>query len=95
MATVHKRRKRRGAEGWQKILGRFKDSGLNVEAFCRAESISTASYYRWRQRLGENEKQALATDQTPFIELGPLGGNTAWDIELELGDGLVLRLRRN
>ncbi len=95
MATCHKKRKRRGAEGWKEILGRFNDSGLNIKAFCRAESISTASYYRWRQRLGGNRKQTLVTDQVPFIELGSLDGSTAWDIELELGSGLVLRLRRS
>ncbi len=94
MGVGHRKSIRRRDEQWKDILERFDSSGLSVKAFCGAESISTASYYRWRQRLGKVGERAQAIEGASFIELGPLEGRPAWDIELELGGGLVLRLRR-
>jgi len=70
-------------------------SGLSVAAFCRAEAISPGSYFRWRERLAED----AATPDTPgaapaFIEMGTLGASQVWDLEIDLGSGIVLRLRR-
>ncbi len=95
MEVGHRKSIRRRAEQWKDILERYESSGLSIKAFCGAESISTASYYRWRHLLGKAGKRAPAIEGTSFIELGPLEGRPAWDIELELGGGLVLRLRRS
>jgi hypothetical protein len=64
--------------------------------------VSTASFYNWRKRLREsapNDGSATAGAPAPtFLDLGALGaadgGAGCWDIELALGDGVVLRLRR-
>ena len=101
MATT-KRRRRRSHAQWQGLIERAAHSPLSIEAFCRAEDISTASFYSWRKRL-EARMPSAAMVETPtedgaFLELGVLGSEAAspapWDIELELDAGVILRLRR-
>jgi hypothetical protein len=69
---------------------------------CRGEDVSTASFYSWRKRLGAATPGGAvaegAAEDGAFLELGVLGseagGPAPWDIELKLGAGVVLRLRR-
>jgi hypothetical protein len=101
MATS-KRRARRSRAQWQGLIERAARSPLSIAAFCRAEDVSTASFYSWRKRLGAaTSGGAVAEDAAEdgtFLELGTLrpevAGPRPWDIELELGAGMVLRLRR-
>ena len=97
-----RRRTRRSHAQWQRLLERAAQSPLSIEAFCRAEDVSTASFYSWRKRLAAVTSGASVAEPTAedgmFLDLGVLGtevGDSArWDIELELGAGMVLRLRR-
>jgi hypothetical protein len=101
MATSNRRARRSRAQ-WQGLIERAALSPLSIGAFCRGEGISTASFYSWRRRLGEAAPGRAVAEATgedgAFLELGMLGtdvGDSArWDIELQLGAGLVLRLRR-
>jgi len=101
MATSNRRARRSPAQ-WQGLIERAAHSPLSIGAFCGAEGISTASFYSWRKRLGAVPPGAAVAETTAeddaFLELGMLGtdvGDSArWDIELQLGAGLVLRLRR-
>lgn len=36
---------------WQRRMARFRELGLTVSAFCRAEGVSVWSFYHWRKRL--------------------------------------------
>jgi hypothetical protein len=94
-----KRKWQRCAEGkWRELLERQVTSGQSVEAFCRAQSLSTGSFYRWRrQPAGAADAEELTTQAssaTPArVDLGALGdGCGGRELELALGGGLVLRL---
>ena len=39
------------AAAWRRRVRRFERSGLTVVGFCDREGVSTASFYRWRNRL--------------------------------------------
>ena len=60
------------------IMARFADSGLSIDVFCQRESISTASFYRWRSLLGEPSPREVATrsalraSAAAFVDLGTL-----------------------
>ena len=86
------RGQRRSEAQWRVLIERYASSGLGVQAFCRAESISAASFYRWRQRSfdapGGREPSAPR-----FFDLGALGGGERWELKLDLGGGRMLRLR--
>jgi len=93
-----KRRARRGRAQWQGLIERAAHSPQSISAFCRAEDVSTASFYSWRKRLGAATPGGAVAEDGTFLALGTLGpeigGAAPWDIELELGAGMVLRLRR-
>lgn len=91
---------RRNQGEWRLLLARFCTSGVGVEAFCRREAISAASFYRWRSLLGNDGGEIVSSDTAPaFVDLGTL--NTApsararLDLKLDLGDGLILHLVRS
>jgi len=81
---------------WEQIIGAFERSGLTQEAFCQRESIAAGSLSTWRRKLTEEHASGL------FMELpmAPSPGRSApaekmaWDVELDLGAGMILRLRR-
>jgi len=91
---------RRSADEWQSLVREQGVSGLSAKAFCTERGIGEASFYKWRQRFAA-EKHLPASSALPFVDVSALaiasGGKMShrqWLIELELGDGLILRLNR-
>ena len=90
-------RTRRTAEQWRTLIAEQAGSGLSQEAFCKQKKLALSTFASWKRRLGrgpavENEP---TSDPATWIDLGSLGARSAgWDIELDLGDGVCLRLRR-
>ncbi len=85
------KRIRRSPQQWQAIVDRQAASGLAARAFCDTHQFSYPVFCKWRKRLTPG-------DQPPLIDLSSLvhaPSVTQWDIELELGDGMTLRLRRS
>ena len=93
---------RRSRSEWRSLLAKASGSGLGVEAFCRREGISAASFYRWRSLLSDavDRGEVVVRDRAPaFVDLGALNSASSprqrLDLKLELGDGLVLHLARS
>jgi len=95
-----KRRARvmRTQEQWKALLEEFNASGLTRTAFCKKHKISTSSLYRWQLFF------ASSPGDTDFIDVTQTLSDTSlppaiqtsenkWQVELELGAGMVLRLR--
>lgn len=91
---------RRSREEWQALLNRFDARRDSVTDFCVRESISEASYYRWRGLLPgalPQHEPAQQPNPSAFLDLGRLSTNSAvprLDLKLDLGGGLVLHLVR-
>lgn len=88
---------RRSAEQWQQLIDEHAESGLSQSAFCKREHLSLSSFTNWKRKrsTAPGHRKASAPGPTPWIDLGNLGVERAgWDIELDLGDGICLRLRR-
>ena len=96
------KQRRYRADTWQKILGRFEESGLTAAAFCAREKICTKSLYRWRSRLGGGSDHALVAKAAQltrktgdFIDLGDLrSSDSRFEVRLELGAGVILSIAR-
>ena len=104
MSTTPRQRKRvrlrRTADQWQSLFDRFEQSGQTRDQFCQEQGLSLSSFSRWRTKL---RQQILAkptpSDSPLFTELTPAVppeglAVSGWDIELQLGAGVVIRLRR-
>ena len=100
-----RRRTRRTAAQWRKLIERFDRSGQTRGKFCAANGLALSTFDLWRRKLGETQAPAdEAHPESLFVELtnaaeppGPsrtAAGTGAWEVELDLGAGVVLRLRR-
>ena len=95
----HHKRPHRNEHQWRAILARYQSCGLSVQAFCRQEAISAASFYRWRALLDDSQGQHETTEASPaFLDLGSLDAvppaRRRLELKLDLGDGLTLHLVR-
>jgi hypothetical protein len=86
---------RRSLVEGERLVAEFEASDLGRKAFCRSRAISVSTLDYWRKRTKVDGQQALAAAHPGFIEIAPLRGVGALDVELELGGGVVLRLRRS
>lgn len=92
---------RRSRQQWAELIELQPDSGLSISQFCKQAGVSYQSFQNWRKKL---EPQALKADSASgFIELTAPSSSVAdartdkpghWLIELDLGDGLRLRIAR-
>lgn len=92
-------RRRQSAEEWRGVLARYASSGLTVAAFCQRESISTASFYRWRCALSgapsRSRQPRGAANTAKFVDLGNLHSHRPrLELRLDLGGGVLLHLVR-
>jgi hypothetical protein len=103
--TLAKRRwTRRTEHEWREVFARFERSGQTQEQFCTDQGIVLSSFTRWRQKLRHRppKQSATASQENPtvaaadalFVELSSARAEQCWDAELQLGAGVVLRLRR-
>jgi hypothetical protein len=87
------RRRRRSQAEWQQLLDEQKSSGLSQEEFCIQRSISQKRFTHWKRRL---QKAKSSPPDNHWLELPgvPAMRSSGWEIELDLGQGLRLRLRQ-
>ena len=97
---------RRTAAQWQTLVAEQRRSGLSMAAFCRREELTYQSFVTHARRVpavvaDERTDAELALPE--FVEIGTaaaLGPASApapsspWLVELDLGEGLQLRIRR-
>jgi len=92
---------RRSASEWHALMGLYSSSAETRQQFCARHGVALSTFAWWRRRLRQQGPTPLAArSSTPtqalFVELEPPSRalSPAWDMELELGDGVFLRLRR-
>ena len=89
-------RPRRSRAQWQRLLDAQSASGLSQQAYCAQRHIAYSSFCRWKRELARVERNARPTGTSSFVELTvPTPAESRWEVELELGNGVFLRLRRS
>lgn len=94
---------RRSASEWRALVQAFTHSGETRTQFCERHGVALSTFAWWRSHL--RCELTASSDSTPlpasalFVELAQedkavAGASTRWDVELELGSGVFLRLRR-
>ena len=73
---------------WRTIMARYEESGLSGKGFREAEGIGKSAFWRWRPANGD-----AGGGKAVFVQLAG-GSASSWDAELDLGAGVVLRVRR-
>ena len=86
---------KRSPDEWQAIVSRFERSAQGCREFCTAENLAPSTFWWWRRKLGRTGSAGGTVDAAVFVELRDDGlAAPVWDAELELGGGVVLRVRR-
>ena len=90
-----------GAEAvWRERLVRFESGDLTVAEFCRREGVSNPSFYQWRKRLAQPDRQSkqvkravhsstASGDSSRFLPVSVSGFGAA---EVELPNGIKIRV---
>jgi len=101
-SPIRRPRVRRNTEQWQDIIHRFEQSGQTRDAFCAEQSLALSTFSRWRHRLRAlSALPPRSNEAISFVELPAAGdamvapSSIDWDVELQLGVDIVLRLRRS
>lgn len=98
---------RRSPAEWRELLSSYERSGLSQQAFCDRHGLALSTFCKWRRSLGgsvtptaapvfaelEVAPAAAMSDGMPVEPIEPPTGH-GWDVELALGEGIVLRIRR-
>lgn len=87
---------------WQHLIEQQATSGLSQEAFCASQGLAKGTFQYWKRRLrrGALTGRSQAPTDVLFTPLPDMGMRHAqpsrdgWLIELDLGNGMCLRLRR-
>ena len=92
MTETPRRHVRRSPGEWQQLIDEQARSGQSQRAFCAARALSAKSFQHWKRQLAAT----AAAPSSPWLDLGQLRESvaTGWEVELELGEGVCLRLRR-
>lgn len=96
---------RRSASDWQHLVEGYQQSGEHRHAFCARHgvSVNTLSWWQWRLRQTvAGARRSNPTKRAPlFVEVEPADEvqqqasvPAGWDVELDLGAGMTLRVRR-
>ena len=93
---------RRSASEWRALMGLYANSAETRKQFCARHGVALSTFAWWRRRLRQKAptavvaRAAAAPAHALFVEIEqPTHAlSPAWDMELELGAGMFLRLRR-
>jgi len=84
---------RRSRAEWEQLMADYESSHQTQRDFCALHDVAYSSFCYWRKRL----RMPVEGESTvsPLIELPVLTPDErpVWRIELDLGAGIVLRIR--
>jgi hypothetical protein len=81
--------RRRSAAEWRGLIERYRQSGLGINECCAQAGVRVRTFEQWYRRTRRAEQR---TGQ--FVEVKPLGTAAGpWAVEVELPNGVRLRLR--
>ena len=88
--------KRRNKAEWRRLIDEQAASGLSRKVFCENAGIALSTFAYWKRKLRCDEP-VKGGSLDDWIELTPPTTDpaSAWHIELDLGNGVCLRLRRS
>lgn len=96
---------RRSESEWRALMRVFSRSSETRTRFCERHGVALSTFDWWRSRLRREASARAVSNTAPsrpgalFVELAEedkpvVAAPAHWDMELELGAGVFLRLRR-
>lgn len=86
--------KRRGLDNqesrqayWRDHIEKWRRSGQSKQSYCREQGLNPASFYRWCGKLN-----SIPGEAPRFIPVQLRQSAAGYPVEIELGNGVVVRL---
>ena len=96
MSQAPQIKSRRSRDDWSQLMTEYEAGELTQRQFCERHQLAYSTFCYWRKRLSAGVvRTELAATSMPLIELPvlPTPGQSDWRLELELGHGVILRLK--
>jgi hypothetical protein len=82
------------AELWRVRIREAAQSGLSVRQFCRRRKLRECQFYWWQRKLKQGRRAPALEGRASFALVSEEAGAVDAGLELVLGDGRRLRIRR-
>jgi len=86
------------ADYWQSHLDNWQQGSLTQRQYCQQNNLGLSTFQKWKKKLYPSLVSSKQLSE-PFIEIPAHSLEpqpvTQWDIELELGNNITLRLRQS
>ena len=93
--TQSPRRPRKIRSQWRAIISEFNQSHSPARVFCTDHDLAYGTFAKWRHHFAKPSEKKI--EPPGLIELiqpaSSQPGSEYWHVELELGNGMTLRLR--
>ena len=93
-SSTSKRRDRRTRSQWSGLISEQASSGLSQQAFCEQHDLGLTTFYKWKRKLDDVGVLQLSPGAFVEVPLNDVASQPGFELELELGEGMRLRLRR-
>ncbi len=86
--------RRKSREEWVVLMADYEVGDLPQREFCERHEVAYSTFGYWRKQLCSSATASVRPSE-PLLELRSLVSNESmeWRVELELGSGMVLRVR--
>ena len=84
---------RRDRSAWEQLMAQYEAGDLSQRIFCEQHGLAYSTFGYWRKQLCRpvhNENQPASLIELPMLSTDESRG---WRVELDLGKGMVLRLK--
>ncbi len=94
MNQVAERVDRKSREQWVELMLAYEAGTLSQREFCERHEVAYSTFGYWRKQLCSPAVKPVRPSE-PLLELSPLVSNeaTEWRVQLDLGCGVMLRVR--
>jgi len=97
VSRKRKTRVKRSKEQWEVLVNQYETSGLTQQVFCKQHGIATSGLNKWRKRFSRSSESEFVDITRQLSQAASQSRDQAephWQVELQLGQGLVLRIGR-
>lgn len=94
MNQVSERAGRKSRAEWVELMAAYEAGNQSQRDFCKQHEVAYSTFGYWRKRLRQAVLPVMPAAE-PLVELSPfaLEDTRDWRVELDLGCGVMLRLR--
>jgi transposase-like protein len=84
---------RRSRADWEQLMTHYEASGLRQRAFCERHGLGYSTFCYWRKQLRQPASIEQHHEHLLELPMLPVDTRADWRVELDLGQGVILRLK--